>query len=77
MYCFCVEFEAAELGAISEIENSLALFCMATYGEGDPTDNAQIMYDFLQEGECDLAGLNYAVSLLKIWLEFLFKFIVR
>jgi len=55
------EFEAAELGAISEIENSLALFCMATYGEGDPTDNAQIMYDFLQEGECDLAGLNYAV----------------
>ena len=39
---------------------------MATYGEGDPTDNAQQMYDFLQEGECDLSGLNYAVSLFPI-----------
>ena len=35
---------------------------MATYGEGDPTDNAQEFYNWLQNGEVDLAGVNYAVS---------------
>ena len=35
---------------------------MATYGEGDPTDNAQEFFDWLQEGSCELNGLNYAVS---------------
>lgn len=36
---------------------------MATYGEGDPTDNAQELYDNLQQGSWDLNGLKYAVSL--------------
>lgn len=37
---------------------------MATYGEGDPTDNAQDFYDWLQENDDeDLKGLNYTVSL--------------
>lgn len=54
----------AELSRLSEIENSLAIFCMATYGEGDPTDNAQDFYDWLQENDDeDLSGLNYTVSL--------------
>lgn len=35
---------------------------MATYGEGDPTDNAQDFYDWLQEADADLSGLRYAVS---------------
>jgi hypothetical protein len=35
---------------------------MATYGEGDPTDNAQELYDQLQQGDWDLNGLNYGVS---------------
>lgn len=36
---------------------------MATYGEGDPTDNAQDFYDWLQENDDeDLSGLNYTVS---------------
>ena len=53
----------AELSRLSEIENSLAIFCMATYGEGDPTDNAQDFYDWLQEnGEEDLSGVNFTVS---------------
>lgn len=52
----------ADLGSLSEIENSLAVFCMATYGEGDPTDNAQDFYDWLQEADVDLSGVKYAVS---------------
>ena len=47
---------------IPEIENSLAIFCMATYGEGDPTDNAQEFNEFLNNGDVDLTGLRYAVS---------------
>ena len=34
---------------------------MATYGEGDPTDNAQVFYEWLQSGEADLSGVNFAV----------------
>jgi len=47
-----------------EIDRSLAIFVMATYGEGDPTDNAQDFYDFLQDGTTQLDGLRYAVSYL-------------
>lgn len=37
---------------------------MATYGEGDPTDNAQDFYDWLQENDDeDLSGLNYSVNI--------------
>ncbi|XP_077338310.1 NADPH--cytochrome P450 reductase isoform X2 [Lithobates pipiens] len=55
------EFEMADLSRLTEIENSLAVFCMATYGEGDPTDNAQDFYDWLQEADVDLSGLKFAV----------------
>ncbi len=41
-----------------EIENSLAIFCMATYGEGDPTDNAQDFFTWLQDADEDLTGLK-------------------
>lgn len=37
------------------------MFCLATYGEGDPTDNAMEFVDWLKNGDADLAGLNYAV----------------
>ena len=51
-----------DLPKLPEIEKSLAIFCVATYGEGDPTDNAQELYDWLQDGNSSLEGLNYAVS---------------
>ncbi|CAI7993043.1 NADPH--cytochrome P450 reductase [Geodia barretti] len=43
------------------MEGSLAVFCVATYGEGDPTDNAQELYDWLKNGDVDLSSLNYTV----------------
>lgn len=58
------ECDMEELVNLKTIPNSLAVFCMATYGEGDPTDNAMEFYEWLQNGDADLTGLNYAVSIL-------------
>ncbi|XP_072098911.1 NADPH--cytochrome P450 reductase-like [Mobula birostris] len=55
------EYDMSELSRLTELENSLAVFCLATYGEGDPTDNAQDFYDWLQETDTDLSGVKYAV----------------
>lgn len=55
------EIDMNDLVRLKEIPNAVAVFIVATYGEGDPTDNAQEMYDFLQQGQCDLEGINYAV----------------
>ncbi|CAH2073891.1 unnamed protein product, partial [Iphiclides podalirius] len=55
------ECDMEELMKLQDIPNSLAVFCMATYGEGDPTDNAMEFYEWLKNGEPDLTGLNYAV----------------
>ena len=55
------ECEMDELNQmVTEIPKSLAVFVVATYGEGDPTDNAIAFYDWLKEGP-ELTGLNYAV----------------
>lgn len=53
-----------ELLQMKTIEKSLAVFCLATYGEGDPTDNAMEFNDWLQNDDLNLSELNYAVSLI-------------
>lgn len=55
------ECDVEELSRLSEIDNALVIFCLATYGEGDPTDNAQELHEFLQRGDADLSGVRYAV----------------
>lgn len=52
--------------AKDDAQKYLAIFCMATYGEGDPTDNAQEFYEFLQRGDADLSGLHYAVCYCRV-----------
>ncbi|XP_058794081.1 NADPH--cytochrome P450 reductase [Phymastichus coffea] len=55
------ECDMKELINLKNIQNSLAVFCLATYGEGDPTDNAMEFVDWLKNDDADLNGLNYAV----------------
>lgn len=60
------ECDMEELTKLSQLGEELegpclAVFCLATYGEGDPTDNAQEFFDWLQGGGEELDNLNYAV----------------
>lgn len=59
--CDPEECDMEELQRLATIDKHLALFCLATYGEGDPTDNAQEFYEWLREDGRDLKNLHYAV----------------
>jgi len=60
------ECDMEDLTQLKDVEKTLdgeclAVFCLATYGEGDPTDNAQEFFDWLQQGGGDMSGMKYAV----------------
>lgn len=60
------ECDMEDLTQLKDVEKfldgqCLAVFCLATYGEGDPTDNAQEFFDWLQSGGGDMSGMKYAV----------------
>nr|ACO15661.1 NADPH--cytochrome P450 reductase [Caligus clemensi] len=57
--------DLTKLGEVSDFLDgspTLAVFCLATYGEGDPTDNAQEFFEWLQGGNVDLNTMTFAVS---------------
>ena len=47
---------------LKEVEGHVSVFLMATYGEGEPTDNAIQFHELITNDETELEGLNYAVS---------------
>ncbi|KAF1760285.1 hypothetical protein GCK72_008532 [Caenorhabditis remanei] len=55
------DIECEDLNRLSEIEDALLVLCIATYGEGDPTDNAVTLVEYLNAGDCDLSGVRFAV----------------
>lgn len=44
------------------VPNGLAIFCLATYGEGDPTDNTKEFFEMLENPDVSFEGLRFAVS---------------
>ena len=57
------DYDMSKLAGLKDIDNSIAIFCMATYGEGDPTDNAQEFWEYLKDNsESDrIDGVRFAV----------------
>uniref|UniRef100_A0A914LIX6 NADPH--cytochrome P450 reductase n=1 Tax=Meloidogyne incognita TaxID=6306 RepID=A0A914LIX6_MELIC len=56
------EIEAEDLPKITEeFEDPILLLFVATYGEGDPTDNAQALHEYFTNNEPDLTKLKYSV----------------
>lgn len=60
IFWFRYDFEALE----ELSEDHLAIFVMATYGEGEPTDNAVGMLEYLKEtpiDQLDLSKLKFVI----------------
>lgn len=60
------EMDVEDFSRIPEIPDVLLILCMATYGEGDPTDNAQEFYQHIADTDIDLRGIKFAVGFLKV-----------
>jgi len=59
-----IDYEELENLKDSGVEKPFIVMCLATYGEGEPTDNFQEMYEWLNEPERDetmLNGCYYAI----------------
>lgn len=55
------EYDVDTLKNLQEVEDHVAVFLMATYGEGEPTDNAILLNEFIKNEEVVLEGCKYAV----------------
>ncbi|VDN04179.1 unnamed protein product [Thelazia callipaeda] len=55
------EMDNEDFERIIEIPDMLLIMCMATYGEGDPTDNAVEFYQHVCSIEINLKGIKFAV----------------
>ncbi|EJW85832.1 FAD binding domain-containing protein, partial [Wuchereria bancrofti] len=55
------EMNVEDFEKINEISDVLLVLFMATYGEGDPTDNAQEFYQHILNTDLNLTGVNFAV----------------
>ncbi|VDK49201.1 unnamed protein product [Anisakis simplex] len=55
------EVDVEDFARIPEVNDLLLVLCMATYGEGDPTDNAQQLHEYINNNDCNLSGVRYAV----------------
>jgi len=55
------ECSMQELPRLTEVDDHLVVFLMATYGEGDPSDNAQEFYEWLKDAEVEMTGVRYTV----------------
>lgn len=56
-----MEYDVDTLKNLCDVEGHLAVFVLATYGEGDPTDNAVTFDQFIRNEDTDLTGLNFSV----------------
>uniref|UniRef100_A0A1I7ZKU9 NADPH--hemoprotein reductase n=1 Tax=Steinernema glaseri TaxID=37863 RepID=A0A1I7ZKU9_9BILA len=55
------DMDVEDFARLTEVENPLVVLCVATYGEGDPTDNAQQLHEFITNADCDLSGVRFSV----------------
>ena len=59
------DFQDYDMDQLEQLKDAVALFCVATYGEGEPTDNAQDFYENVKskdsEMDWDLKGLDFGV----------------
>uniref|UniRef100_A0A0N4Z2I9 NADPH--cytochrome P450 reductase n=1 Tax=Parastrongyloides trichosuri TaxID=131310 RepID=A0A0N4Z2I9_PARTI len=55
------EIEPEDIVKISALKDPLLILFLATYGEGDPTDNCQQFYEFFQNTDINLSGIRFTV----------------
>jgi len=61
MACEVIDMEEFDVEMLEEPEEKFVVFMVATYGEGDPTDNAKQFYDMIKDNDYDFSHLKYAV----------------
>ena len=53
-------FSKASFAEGTSASPQIALFLLATYGEGEPTDNAKTFYEWVKSEEARIPGVRYS-----------------